>query len=278
MSSKRIRRVTSSTLAAELAVAIGVGTEFHLNLSIPAYVPQGFIANSDANDVHKKIQAARLFVERRMADGQPPEEARLCEEVSRAAGVQASPAAAGPAAADASPAAAVQTSQPAALGSSHSSDEDRPLCQAQAAAGAVAHDPLDLRVFDELPAKEAGEAREIRSELPDSSEEDRPLCRRHVRRPAAEVPESSDEDKPLSQLKKRRRRSSPIESEEDTPLAQRAVQGAAARLATPRVETARLVALGVPAERATGVARFISSLPPHTRTGFELAYAYAAAL
>ena len=48
----------------------------------------------------------------------------------------------------------------------------------------------------------------------------------------------------------------------------------AARLATPRVETARLVALGVPAERAAGVARFISSLPPHTRTGFELAYAY----
>ena len=118
----------------------------------------------------------------------------------------------------------------------------------------------------------------MRSELPDSSEEDEPLCRRRARRPAAEASESSDEDKPLSQLKKRRRRSSPIESEEDTPLAQRAVQSAAARLATPRVETARLVALGVPAERATGVARFISSLPPHTRTGFELAYAYAAAL
>ena len=211
---------------------------------------------------------ARLFVERRMADGQPPEEERLCEQVSRAAGVaeericeqvsqaagvQASPAAAGPAAADASPAAAVQTSQPAALGSSHSSDEDRPLCQRRPAA-------------------------KMRSELPDSSEEDEPLCRRRARRPAAEASESSDEDKPLSQLKKRRRRSSPIESEEDTPLAQRAVQGAAARLATPRVETARLVALGVPAERATGVARFISSLPPHTRTGFELAYAYAAAL
>ena len=199
-----------------------------------------------------------------MADGQPPEEERLCEQVSRAAGVaeeriweqvsqaadvQASPA---PAAADASPAAAVQTSQPAT--SSHSSDEDRPLCQRRPAA-------------------------KMRSELPDSSEEDEPLCRRRARRPAAEASESSDEDKPLSQLKKKRRRhSSPIESDEDTPLAQRAAQSAAARLAMPRVQTARLVALGVPAERATGVARFISSLPPHTRTGFELAYAYAAAL
>ena len=188
-----------------------------------------------------------------MADGQPPEEERLCEEVSRAAGVQASPAAAGPAAADTSPAAAVQTSQPAALGSSHSSDEDRPLCQRRPAA-------------------------KIRPELPDSSEEDRPLCSRRAHWAAAEASESSDEDKPLSQLKKRRRRSSPVESEEDTPLAQRAVQSAAARLTTPRGETARLVVLGVPAERAAGVARFISSLPPHTRTGFELAYAYAAAL
>lgn len=175
------------------------------------------------------------------------------------------------------PAADTQMSQPAAVSSSHSSDEDRPLCQAQAAAGAVAHDPLDLRVFDELPAKEAGEAREIRSELPDSSEEDRPLCRRHVRRPAAEVPESSDEDKPLSQLK-RPRRSSPSESEEDKPLAQRAVQSAAVQATGPRVETARLVALGMPAERAAGVAHFSGRLPPHTRTGFELAYVYAAAL
>lgn len=203
--------------------------------------------------------SARLFVERRMADGQPPEEERLCEQVSRAAGVPASPTAAGPAAADASSTAAVQTSQPAPdhsppclrvwrctspCRSSDSSDEDRPLCQRRPAA-------------------------KIRSELPDSSEEDQPLCRR-ARRPAAEASESSDEDKPLSQLKKRRRRSSPIESEEDTPLAQRAVAA--------RVETARLVALGVPAERVAGVARFISSLPPHTRTGFELAYAYAAAL
>ena len=56
-------KYSSSTLAAELAVAIGVAAEFHLNLSIPAYIPQGFIANSDANDVHKKIQTARLFVE-----------------------------------------------------------------------------------------------------------------------------------------------------------------------------------------------------------------------
>ena len=217
----------------------------------------------DARTPRRKL--ARLFVERRMADGQPPEEerlceqvsraagveeARLCEEVSRAAGVQASPAAAGPAAADASPAAAVQTSQPAALGSS---DEDRPLCQRRPAA-------------------------KIRPELPDSSEEDRPLCSQRARRPAAEASESSDEDRPLSQLKKRRRRSSPVELEEDTPLAQRAVQSAAARLTTPRGETARLVVLGVPAERAAGVARFISSLPPHTRAGFELAYAYAAAL
>ena len=199
---------------------------------------------------HALEAPARLFVERRMADGQPPEEARLCEEVSRAAGVQASPAAAGPAAADASPAAAVQTSQPAALGSS---DEDRPLCQRRPAA-------------------------KIRPELPDSSEEDRPLCSQPARRPDAEASESSDEYRPLSQLKKRRRRSSPVELEEDTPLAQRAVQSAAARLTTPRGETARLVVLGVPAERAAGVARFISSLPPHTRAGFELAYAYAAAL
>ena len=56
-------KYSSSTLAAELAVAIGGAAEFHLNLSIPAYIPQGFIANSDANDVHKKIQTARLFVE-----------------------------------------------------------------------------------------------------------------------------------------------------------------------------------------------------------------------
>ena len=142
-------------------------------------------------------------------------------------------------------------SQPAAVSSSHSSDEDRPLCQRQAAA-------------------------EIHSELPDSSEEDRPLCKRHVRRPA-EAPETSDEDKPLSQLK-RPRPSSPSESEEDKPLAQRAVQAAAVQATRPRVETSRLVALGMSAERAAGVARFSSSLPPHTRTGFELAYAYAAAL
>ena len=143
-----------------------------------------------------------------------------------------------------------QMGQPAAVSSSHSSDEDRPLCQRQAAA-------------------------EIHSELPDSSEEDRPLCKRHVRRP--EAPETSDEDKPLSQLK-RPRPSSPSESEEDEPLAQRAVQAAAVQATRPRVETSRLVALGMPAERAAGVARFSSSLPPHTRTGFELAYAYAAAL
>ena len=228
--------------------------------------PQGVRLDHGAlTHARRAASFARLFVERRMADGQPPEEERLCEQVSRAAGVaeericeqvsqaagvQASPAAAGPAAADASPAAAVQTSQPAALGSSHSSDEDRPLCQRRPTA-------------------------KMRSELPDSLEEDQPLCRRRARRPAAEASESSDEDKPLSQLKKRRRRSSPIDSEEDTPLAQRA---GSARLTPPRVETARLVALGVPAERAAGVARFISSLPPHTRTGFELAYAYAAAL
>ena len=160
------------------------------------------------------------------------------------------------------PAADVQTSQPAAISSSHSSDEDRPLRQRQAAA-------------------------EARSEMACSSEEDRPLCKRHVRRPAAEVPESSDEDRPLSQLK-RARRVSPSASEEDTPLAQRAMQtaavqtaaveAAAVQAARPRVETARLVALGMPAERAAGVARFSSSLAPHTRTGFELAYAYAAAL
>lgn len=143
-----------------------------------------------------------------------------------------------------------EMSQPAAVSSSHSS-EDRPLCQRQAAA-------------------------EIHSELPDSSEEDRPLCKRHVRRPA-EAPETSDEDKPLSQLK-RPRPSSPSESEEDKPLAQRAVQAAAVQATRPRVETSRLVALGMSAERAAGVARFSSSLPPHTRTGFELAYAYAAAL
>ena len=160
------------------------------------------------------------------------------------------------------PAADVQTSQPAAISSSHSSDEDRPLRQRQAAA-------------------------EAQSEKACSSEEDRPLCKRHVRRPAAEVPESSDEDRPLSQLK-RARRVSPSASEEDTPLAQRAMQtaavqtaaveAAAVQAARPRVETARLVALGMPAERAAGVARFSSSLPPHTRTGFELAYACAAAL
>ena len=155
------------------------------------------------------------------------------------------------------PAADVQTSQPAAISSSHSSDEDRPLRQRQAAA-------------------------EAQSEKACSSEEDRPLCKRHVRRPAAEVPESSDEDRPLSQLK-RARRVSPSASEEDKPLAQRtgltaAVQAAAVQAARPRVETARLVALGMPAERAAGVARFSSSLPPHTRTGFELAYACAAAL
>ena len=57
-----------------------------------------------------------------------------------------------------------------------------------------------------------------------------------------------------------------------------AVQAAAGLTARPRVETARLVALGMPAERAAGVARFSSSLAPHTRTGFELAYACAAAL
>ena len=161
---------------------------------------------------HGALTHARASKPRRMADGQPPEEEQLCEQVSRAAGVaeerlceqvsraadvQTSPAAAGPAAAAASPAAAVQTSQPAALGSPHSSDEDRPLCQRRPAA-------------------------KMRPELPDSSEEDEPLCRRRARRPAAEASESSDEDKPLSQLKKRRRRSSPIESEEDTPLAQRA--------------------------------------------------------
>ena len=185
------------------------------------------------------------------------------------------------------PAADVQTSQPAAISSSHSSDEDRPLRQRQAAA-------------------------EAQSEKACSSEEDRPLCKRHVRRPAAEVPESSDEDRPLSQLK-RARRVSPSASEEDKPLAQRAglttamqaaagqtaamqtaavqaaavqatagltaaVEAAAVQAARPRVETARLVALGMPAERAAGVARFSSSLPPHTRTGFELAYACAAAL
>ena len=56
-------KYSSSTLAAELAVAIGGAAEFHLNLSIPAYIPQGFIADADANEVHQKIQTARLFVE-----------------------------------------------------------------------------------------------------------------------------------------------------------------------------------------------------------------------
>ena len=56
-------KYSSSTLAAELAVAIGGAAEFHLNLSIPAYIPQGFIADADANEVRQKIQTARLFVE-----------------------------------------------------------------------------------------------------------------------------------------------------------------------------------------------------------------------
>ncbi|HHZ92963.1 TPA: hypothetical protein EYN65_21160 [Candidatus Poribacteria bacterium] len=54
-------KYASSTLAAELAIAGAV--DFHLNLSIPAYIPQGFIADANGDKVNQKIQTARSFVE-----------------------------------------------------------------------------------------------------------------------------------------------------------------------------------------------------------------------
>ena len=56
-------KYASSTLAAELAIAIGGAVDFHLNLSIPAYIPQGFIADANGDEVNQKIQTARSFVE-----------------------------------------------------------------------------------------------------------------------------------------------------------------------------------------------------------------------